>query len=201
MRINPILAACGAAILCIATVGYDVRAQLYFQQTHESPKLSPHDKQLVETFQKRAKKYAKMREKLEEKMPKLSKEAKPEEIQNHKQQFQERVRAARAGAKHGDVFTKQAMAYIRGIIKDEFKGKERVEFRDTVLREADTKAVPLRVNYPYPESEELLEMPATLLLRLPQLPKQLRYRFVGQNLLLVDRENGLIVDYMTNALP
>lgn len=201
MRINPLLAACGAVTLCIATVGYDVRAQLHFQQTVESPKLSPHNKQIVETFEKRAKEYAKMREQLEEKMPKLSKEAKPEEIQNHKQQFQERVRAARAGAKQGDVFTTQAMAYIRGIIKDEFKGKERVEFRDTVLREADTKAVPLRVNYPYPESQELLEMPATLLLRLPQLPKQLRYRFVGRNLLLVDRENGLIVDYMTNALP
>jgi len=39
------------------------------------------------------------------------------------------------------------------------------------------------------------------LMRLPQLPKQLRYRFVRSNLLLVDRENGLIVDYMTKALP
>ena len=142
-----------------------------------------------------------MREQLEEKMPKLSKEAKPEEIQTHKTQFQERVRAARKGAKQGDVFTPEAMTFIRATIKDEFKGKERIEFRDTVLNEADTKAVPLRVNYPYPESQELLEMPATLLLRLPQLPKQVRYRFVGQNLLLVDRENGLIVDYMTNALP
>ena len=142
-----------------------------------------------------------MRERLEEQMPKLSKEAKPEEIQAHKKQFQERVRAARSGAKQGDVFTPEAMAFIRAIIKDEFKGKERVEFRDTVLREAENKAVPLRVNYPYPESQELLEMPATLLMRLPQLPKQLRYRFVGPNLLLVDRENGLIVDYMTKALP
>ena len=142
-----------------------------------------------------------MREQLEEQMPKLSKEAKPEEIQTHKQQFQERVRGARTGAKQGDVFTPEAAAFIRAIIKDEFKGKERVEFRDTVLHEADTKAVPLRVNYPYPESQELLEMPATLLMRLPQLPKQLRYRFVGPNLLLVDRENGLIVDYMTKALP
>ena len=44
-------------------------------------------------------------------------------------------------------------------------------------------------------------MPPTLLLKLPQLPKQLRYRFVNRNLLLVDRENGLIVDYMTNAIP
>jgi hypothetical protein len=57
------------------------------------------------------------------------------------------------------------------------------------------------VNYPYPESQEVLEMAPTLLLRLPQLPKQLRYRFVGPNLLLLDRENGLIIDYMTNALP
>lgn len=142
-----------------------------------------------------------MREALEEKMPKLSKEAKPEEIQVHKKQFQERVRAARTAAKRGDVFTPEASTLIRAMIKDEFKGKERVELRDTVLRESETKAVPLRVNYPYPESQELLEMPPTLLLRLPQLPKQLRFRFVGHNLLLVDRENGLIVDYMTNALP
>jgi hypothetical protein len=44
-------------------------------------------------------------------------------------------------------------------------------------------------------------MPPTLLLRLPHLPKQIRYRFVGPNLLLVDRENGLIIDFMNNALP
>jgi hypothetical protein len=191
MKINPLLALIGLTAVCIAAYG----------RTPPPPKLSPHDKQIVAAFEKHAKDYAKLREQLEEKMPKLSKEAKPEEIQTHKQQFQERVRAARASAKHGDVFTSEAAAYIRAIIKSEFKGKERVEFRDTVLKEADTKGVPLRVNYPYPESQELLETPATLLLRLPQLPKQVRYRFVGRNLLLVDRENGLIVDYMTNALP
>jgi hypothetical protein len=165
------------------------------------PPLSPADRQIVKTFEKRAKEYAKMREALEEKMPKLSKEAKPEEIQTHKTQFQERVRNARLTAKQGDVFTPEVMTLIRKMIKDEFKGRDRVEFRDTVLREAENKAVPLRVNYPYPESQELMEMPPTLLLRLPQLPKQLRYRFVRQNLLLVDRENGLIVDFMTKALP
>jgi hypothetical protein len=170
-------------------------------QTPAPPPLSPADKQTAEAFEKRAKDYVKMREALEEKMPKLSKEAKPEEIETHKKQFQERVRNARLTAKQGDVFTPEAIALIRKMIKDEFKGRERVEFRDTVLREAENKAVPLRVNYPYPESQELMEMPPTLLLRLPQLPKQLRYRFVRQNLLLVDRENGLIVDYMTKALP
>ena len=183
-----------ALIACCAAAVAQVK-------TPTTPTLSPADKQTAEAFEKRVKDYASLRESLEEKMPKLSKEAKPEEIETHKKQFQERVRAARAGAKHGEIFTPEAQALIRRIIKDEFKGRERAEFRDTVLKEAEIKAVPLRVNYPYPEGGELLEMPATLLLRLPQLPKQVRYRFVGRNFLLVDRENGLIVDYMTNALP
>ena len=183
-----LLACCAAAV-----------AQV--NQTPTTATLSPADKQTADAFEQRVKEYAKLRESLEEQMPKLSKEAKAEEIETHKKQFQERVRAARAGAKHGEIFTPEAQALIRRIIKDEFKGQERAEFRETVLKEAETKAVPLKVNYPYPESGELLEMPAPLLLRLPQLPKQVRYRFVGHNFLLVDRENGLIVDYMTNALP
>jgi hypothetical protein len=187
----------------LAIVGVCLAASSFVaaQTPAPPPPLTAAEEQTVKAFEQRAKDYVKMREALEEKMPKLSKEAKPEEIQTHKEQFQERVRNARVGAKRGDVFTPEASTMIRAIIKDEFKGRERVELRDTVLKEADTKAVPLRVNYPYPESQELLEMPPTLLLRLPQLPKQLRYRFVGKNLLLVDRENGLILDYMTNALP
>jgi len=193
MRINPRPAIIAAVIVCVA--------QIAGGQTKAPPALSANDQLVADAFEKRAKDYAKMREQLEEQMPKLSKEAKPEEIQAHKQQFQDRVRAARAGAKHGDVFTPEAATLIRAIIKDEFKGKDRVELRHTVLKESEIKAVPLRVNYPYPESQEVLEMAPTLLLRLPQLPKQLRYRFVGPNLLLLDRENGLIIDYMTNALP
>lgn len=160
-----------------------------------------HNKQSAEAFEKRVKQYVKLRESIEEKMPKLSKEAKPEEIEIHKKRFQESVRAARDGAKHGDIFTPDAAAMIRAIIKDEFKGRDRVELRKTVLVEAEVKSLPLRVNYPYPEAKEQLEMPPTLLLKLPQLPKQIRYRFVGQNMLLVDRENGLIIDYMTDAIP
>ena len=191
LKTNLRLAIVGALAVCIATITQSAKAQT----------LSGNNKQIADAFEKRAKEYVKLRERLEEQMPKLSQEARPEEIQTHKKQFQDRVRAARVGAKHGDVFTPDAATLIRAIIKDEYKGKERVELRDTVLRESDTKAVPLRVNYPYPESQEVLEMAPTLLLRLPQLPKQLRYRFVGQNLLLIDRENGLIIDYMTKALP
>lgn len=157
------------------------------------------DKTVV-AFEQRVKEYVRLREGIEEKMPKLSKEATPEEIQAHKEKFKENVRAARAGAKQGSFFTPDAAEFIRTTIRNEFKGKERQELLSTIM-EADTKGVPLRVNYPYPEAKEMVEMPPTLLLQFPQLPKQVRYRFVGRNMLLVDRENGLIIDYMTNAIP
>jgi hypothetical protein len=185
-----------AGVVCVGTFGHRVAGHASSAQT-----VSPSDKQIVAAFEKRVKEYSKLREDLETKMPKLSKDSKPEEIELHKKQFQERVRVARAGARHGDMFTPESASLFRAIIKDEFKGKERVELRDTVLKESETKAVPIRVNYAYPESQELVEMPATLLLKLPQLPKQLRYRFVSRSMLLVDRENGLIIDFMTNALP
>jgi hypothetical protein len=170
---------------------------------NQDPKagLSAQDKRAVKAFEKRVQEYVKLRGRVEGRMPKISKDATPEQIEAHKATFQERVRAARAGAKPGQLFRPDIAAFIRATIKDEFKGQERKELRKDVLVEADTKAVPLRVNYPYPESQELLEMPPPLLLRLPQLPKQVRYRFVGRNMLLVDRENGLILDYILDALP
>src|SRR5215210_450053 len=163
--------------------------------------LSAAERQTASTFEQRVREYVDMRERLEERLPKLSKDARPEEIERHKRDFQELVRSARTGAKPGDIFTPEAVALIRAIISDEYKGRERAELREEILVEAETKAVPARVNYPYPETQELLEMPATLLLRLPQLPKQVKYRFVRNNLFLVDRENALILDIMPEVFP
>lgn len=151
-------------------------------------------------FEDRAREYSLLRERLEDELPKLPKEATPEQIEAHKKAFRERVRAERADAKAGQLFTPEVAAHIRTIVRQTFDGKDRAELRQTIL-EAENKGIAVRVNHTYPEAKELVEMPPPLLLALPQLPKQLRYRFVGQYLLLVDRENGLIVDYMSNALP
>lgn len=155
---------------------------------------------VVASFEQRVKAYSKLREGLEEKLPKLPKESTPEQIQAHKTAFEEMVRAARAGVKPGNAFTPDIAEHIRATIRAEFNGAEMRALRETVL-EADTKGVIMRVNYPYPDDKELVEMPPTLLLKFPQLPKQVRYRFVNRHLLLVDRENGLIVDYMPDAIP
>jgi hypothetical protein len=162
--------------------------------------VSPKHREAFAAFEASVKKYVAMREELEGKMPKLPKEATPEQIEKHKAALQTAVRAARASARQGDIFTPVAAGHIREAIKADAPAEVKREVREAVL-ESEVKNVPLRVNYPYPESEEMLEMTPTLLLRLPQLPKQMRFRYMGRNLLLMDRENGLIIDFMPDALP
>lgn len=158
------------------------------------------DQEMVKAFEKRANEYAAQRSKIESRLPKLSKAASIEEIAAHKLALQNAIQKERASNKAGEIFTPESAPLIRKMIKTEFKGWEGSEIRTTVL-ESETKGVPVKINIPYPESAELVEMSPTLLLSLPQLPKPLRYRFVGRNLVIMDRDNSLIIDYMTNALP
>ena len=164
------------------------------------PALSTADKKTVSDFEKRAKAYVKLRESARKRLSKLPEDATAEQIAAHKTAFQKAAQAAHANAKPGDIFTPAANQLIKAAIKAEFKGYERAELRQSVL-EADTKGVPLKINFPYPESKELVAMSPALLLSLPQLPKELRYRYIGRSLVILDRDNALIVDFMKDALP
>ena len=158
------------------------------------------EKTLLNDFEKSVKQYVALRESVRKKLPPLSKDSTPEQISAFQKRFVDALRVERGYAKHGYMFTPTVADYIRAIIKTEFKGTDRAQLRETIL-EADTAGVPLKVNYPYPETKELTQIPPTLLLKLPQLPREVKYRFVRRNLLLVDTDNSLIVDYMVNALP
>ena len=151
-------------------------------------------------FEDRVREYAKQRESIEARLPAMPKAATAAQIESHEKALLKAVVAARNGAAKGVIFTPEAEKLIRSIVSAQYKGRDRVQLRKE-LAEAENASVPVKVGSVYPEAAELLEMPPTLLLALPQLPKQLRYRFVGTSLLLVDRENHLIVDYMTDALP
>jgi len=158
------------------------------------------DKAAIQTFESQVKGYVQLRNKVREDAPKLPKKSTPEQIQVYRTALEESLRKARGGAKRGDIFTPEISDYIRRTLKIEFQGKDRRELRDIVF-ETELQGVVLRVNYPYAQSAELSEMPATLLAKLPLLPKELRYRFVGHYILLVDRESNVIVDFMPDALP
>ena len=191
-----------AAVVLMLFLPIPLRAGTAFiQQPNGSARSSADDKQAIAAFENRVKEYVKLRNQVKQKIPKLSKKSTPEEIQANKKAFVAALAAARANAKPGDLFTPDVADYIRATLKREFKGTDRKEVRKIVL-DAETKIpVPLKVNYTYPDPKEFTEMPPTLLLRLPRLPKQLKYRYVGRNLLLVDTDNNLIIDYMLDALP
>jgi hypothetical protein len=164
------------------------------------PVISAEDKAAIQTFEKQVKEYIDLRNKVRANAPKLSKDSTPEQIQAYRSALEQSLRTARPNAKRGEFFVPSVADYIRRTLKNEFKGKDRQQLRETVF-ETETTGVVLRVNYPYADSAELSEMPATVLAKLPQLPKELRYRFVGRNMLLVDRESNVIIDFMPEALP
>jgi hypothetical protein len=165
------------------------------------PVLSPAEKETIKRFEARVKEYVKVRESVKGKLPKLSKDSTPEQIAAFEKASVEALRAARAGAKPGDLFMPDVAEVIRTTLKTELKPTEKKEIRKVVLDKETSIPVPLKVNYPYPDPKEFVEMPPKLLLKLPQLPKQVKYRYVGRNLMLVDSDNNLIIDYMLDALP
>ena len=190
-----------SALLLISSAAvFAARQDKQVQAPNVKAPATREEKTLLNDFEKSVKQYVALRESVRKKLPPLSKDSTPEQISAFQKRFVDALRVERSYAKHGYMFTPTVADYIRAIIKTEFKGTDRVQLRETIL-EADTAGVPLKVNYPYPETKELTQIPPTLLLKLPQLPKEVKYRFVQRNLLLVDTDNSLIVDYMVNALP
>lgn len=165
-----------------------------------APTLSPHEKQLVSAFDRHVKDYLKQRDRVKKKLKPLSKDSTPEQIDAYQKEFVRELQAMRAGTKQGYIYSPQFTEYVRSLIKSEFPASDKAEIKQTIL-EAETTGVPLKVNFPYPESKEMAQVPPTLLLKLPQLPKEVKYRFVKRHMLLVDSDNSLIVDYTLNALP
>jgi hypothetical protein len=186
-----------ALVLSLAANAGEVRAQ---KPIDTKPVLNEQEKKLFADFDQRVKDYLEQRKAVAKKLPSLSKEATPAEIEAYQKNFVERLRGMRAGTKPGYIFIPAFTAYVRQTIQTEFPPKEKAEIKQTIL-EAENKAVPLKINYPYPESQELTQIPPTLLLKLPTLPKEVKFRFVRKHLLLVDSDNLLIVDYALNAMP
>ena len=200
---------CSLGFVCALAVSFTAillavvngNAQTSQDSTLAPPSIvSPTDKSAISAFERRVKDYIKLRNQLKDKAPKLSKDSTPEQLQSYRTSLEQSLRAARAGAKRGDLFMPELSEYIRRTLKVEFQGKDRKEIREIVF-ETELQGVVLRVNNTYAQSAELSEMPATLLSKLPPLPNEMRYRFVGRNMVLVDRETNLIIDYMPDALP
>lgn len=115
--------------------------------------------------------------------------------------MQTRIEQNRADAKQGDIFDPQISDYFRKQISTALNGPGGKRVMASLRRAEPVKQANVAINKPYPSGVPLQSMPPTLLMVLPQLPKELEYRIVGRNLVLLDTEPNLVVDILPNAIP
>jgi hypothetical protein len=151
---------------------------------------------LLADFKDRIDKYVELRNKADNSAPPLKKTPDPAEIRAAQNALTERVGAARSGARHGDVFTPEITAHFRRLLHPELKDKGSKQ----LIEDDNPGNFPFKVNAPYPEKEPLSTVPPAVLASLPQLPKDIEYRFVGKHLILRDARANLIIDYIPNAI-
>lgn len=154
----------------------------------------------VEEFTAKVKEYATLHKKIEDGLPPLPAKPTPEQIDARQRELGRLVKQARATARQGDVFTATMQAYVRKQLLKVFSGPEGAARLASVMDEnpVGTKVV---VNDRYPDKIPLSSMPPEVLQVLPKMPEELEYRFVGDNLVILDPHAHIIVDYVSGVLP
>jgi len=169
------------------------------RKTSIDPRVNP-DAGAMADFKGRVEGYAELHRQLAKGDAKQDKKSTPTEIHDTQQALATRIRAARANAKQGDIFTPEVRPVFRRLLAPELKGEDGRDAKAVLKDDAPAPgSVSFKVNAKYPENQPLPSVPANLLLALPSLPAPLEYRIVGQHLLLLDTAADLVVDYMLNV--
>jgi len=170
------------------------------RKTSTDPAVNP-DAAVMAEFKARVETYADLHKRLAKGEAAQKETSDPAQIADAKAALAAKIQAARAGAKHGDIFTPAARPVFRRLIAPELKGEDGRDAKAVLKDDAPAPGtVPFKVNAKYPEGQPLPSVPAQLLLTLPSLPEPLEYRIVGQHLLLLDTAADLVVDYILNAI-
>ena len=110
------------------------------------------------------------------------------------------IRTARPGARQGDIFPPAIAAVVRAAVgsgcQDDY-----AELLALVTEELEGPLPAPAIHARWPMGAPLPTMPPDLLAALPRLPQGLEYRFVNRDLVLLDIDANLIVDFVPNAIP
>ena len=156
--------------------------------------------QQLQEFQNRVSEYQKLHDKARSEISKLKPTPSPESIAKHERALAYRIRAVRRHVAQGNIFTPGITAEFKRLIADTMKGPEAVTIKQSLASSEPVRLRELRVNQAYPEGVPLQTTPPSLLLNLPALPKGYEYRLVSNNLMLLDVESNLIIDFMPSAI-
>lgn len=162
--------------------------------------LSEADAQALATMNDRLKEYVELHKKVEETLPKLPKEATPQQIDKNQRLLEQRLREARKSAKQGDIFTPEARPVIKRLLAAVFAGPDGKQLKASIMDE-NPVGISITVNGRYPDTVPISTVPPDVLQTLPALTEDMEYRFVGDNLILLDAHAHVVADFIADAIP
>jgi hypothetical protein len=164
------------------------------------PELTAIETQAVVDFQARLADYLVLHRKLEATLPKLPKQATPEQVDANQRDLGKLIQTARAGAKRGQLLAPDMEALAKRRLAAVLSGPDGKIMKASIMDE--NPGVPdLNVNDRYPDAVPLSTMPPQVLEVLPKLEEDLEYRFIGQRLVLMDAHAHLVIDFTDDVLP
>ena len=152
-------------------------------------------------FKKEVDGYIALRRKVTTSVPALPAQAPPDAVRAHEVALQNLIVGARPVAKEGEVFVSRVRPLLRGICRQILSGPEGRDRLAQIREEPVQPTLRARINERYPDQVPLSAVPYPLLKAFPRLPDELEYRFLGNDLVLLDIHARLIVDVMRDALP
>jgi hypothetical protein len=154
---------------------------------------------VIQDFLKRVDAFLALHNKLEDTIPKLSKQTNPQEIDAHQRALAKLIQQARKEAKPGDVLTPAMQRVVRNLLRPIFSGKAGAQIKNEILDKEFKGNVTLAVNARYPDEVPVSTVPPQVLSALPKLPPELEYRFIRSSLIIFDSHAHIIVDFMDRA--
>ncbi len=159
------------------------------------------DSLTIQEFSKRVDEYVKLRKGAQTNLPAPKSKSSAVEVKHYQASLAQNIRAARAQAKPGNIFSPPVVQLFRKLIAIPFQGSDGHKLWVSLRHAEPVHGLNLAVNCAYPQVAALQSTPPTLLSDLPRLPSELEYRIVGRELVLLDSAANLIVDLLPDALP
>jgi hypothetical protein len=155
---------------------------------------------VLRAFQQRIDAYVALHRQLEGPLPPLQVSRDMNTVRRATDALAKGIRAARAAAGQGDIFTPQAANLLRTYISTCLTAEDVQAIVGHHEKGEDQGERSLAVNRTWPEDVDFNFVPPHLIESLPTLPPELQYRIVGRSLVLWDHHANLIVDVLPSAL-
>ena len=174
------------------------------------------DARVLAKFQHEIEEYKELHQELVHRIPNVGPDATADAIAAHRGKMSKAIQAERKSSRQGEIFKPPVEAAFRRIIARELATPEREQVIkemkqgnpavENVPNQADptqehAEVVRVAVNATYNDRAPFSSMPPSLLLKLPELPEEVRYQFVGRALILRDAEANVILDFIVDAVP